>query len=529
MPLSSRTEAGWRQTAPDEASTPREAVEGPPPPPASEPLNQEALEALKAGAKGPSFAPPQRSLLGEILDWMLAPLFLLWPMSVAITYVVAQNIANVPYDHALASSLHVLARQVHAEDGRATLRMSEDARQMLRVDETESIFWLALGSRGEYLGGDRALPLPPVMGAPQPGRIFYADDAVHGFGVRLAYTWVDLGLPGTEPPLLIVAETVEKRTRLANDIIKGVIIPQFVVLPVAVLLVWFGLTRGVAPLNALQQRLRARRPDDLSPIDERAAPSEIAPLVGAMNELLDRLSANVDAQRRFVADAAHQLKTPLAGLRTQAELALRDASPEEMQSSLRQLVMGSERATRLVNQLLLLARAEHSDSAGLALTDLNAVAYQQTMQWVPQALSLNTDLGFEEAGHPVFIDGNAILLAELLNNLVDNALRYTPRGGRITVRVRQDGTSARLEVEDSGPGIPPGERSRVFDRFYRVLGHQSDGSGLGLAIVREIAQKHRADVRIEDPPAPADPALPGLLIRVTFPLSGDLGSTETWG
>ena len=197
----------------------------------------------------------------------------------------------------------------------------------------------------------------------------------------MAYTWVDLNPPSTQPALLIVAETVEKRTQLANDIIKGVIIPQFVVLPVAVLLVWFGLSRGVAPLNALQQRLRARRPDDLSPIDERAAPSEIAPLLAAMNDLLDRLSSNVQAQRRFVADAAHQLKTPLAGLRTQAELELRDASPEEMQSSLRQLVTGSERATRLVNQLLLLARAENPAAIGLARTDLNAIAYEQAMHW----------------------------------------------------------------------------------------------------------------------------------------------------
>ncbi|MBO9352424.1 HAMP domain-containing protein [Bordetella petrii] len=447
---------------------------------------------------------------------MLAPLFLLWPMSVAITYVVAQNIANVPYDRALANNLHVLSRYVHAQDGRAVLHMSESVRDVLRADETDSVFWLALGSHGEYLGGDRALPLPADLGQPQPGTILYTDDTLRGFGVRLAYTWVDLHIPHTQPALLVVAETMERRTQLANDIIKGVIIPQFIVLPVAVLLVWFGLSRGVAPLNALQQRLRARRPDDLSPIDERAAPTEIAPLVGAMNELLDRLSANVQAQRRFVADAAHQLKTPLAGLRTQAELALRDASPDEMQSSLRQLVMGSERATRLVNQLLLLARAENPHTADLTPTDLNAVGYEQTMLWVPQALALNTDLGFEAAEGPVRIAGNGILLAELLNNLVDNALRYTPPGGHITVRVRATPTHAVLEVEDSGPGIAPEEHERVFDRFYRVLGTQAEGSGLGLAIVREIAQKHGAQVQIHE--GTAHSQLPGTCIRVLFPL-----------
>src|SRR5690606_34884878 len=180
-----------------------------------EKLNQEALDAMQGGAKGPSFAPPQRSLLGEILDWMLAPLFLLWPMSVAITYVVAQNIANVPYDRALANNLHVLSRHVYAHERRAVLRMGEPVSGVLPPGETDSVFWLALGSRGESLGGDRALPLPPNLGQPQPGAILYADDTLRGFGVRLAYTWVDLHIPQTQPVLLVVAETMEKRTALA--------------------------------------------------------------------------------------------------------------------------------------------------------------------------------------------------------------------------------------------------------------------------------------------------------------------------
>jgi two-component system sensor histidine kinase TctE len=481
------------------------------------PLNQEALDILRNGARGPSFAMPRRSLLGEILDWMLAPLFLLWPMSVAITYVVAQNIADVPYDRALASHLHTLARQVHTVDGKTALDMTEPVRSLLRANETNSVFWLVLGGHGQYLGGDRELPLPKGADVAVPGAVRYEDSTLRGFAIRLAYTRVDAGTPGDTPALVIVAETAERRAQLANDIIKGVIIPQFVVLPIAVLLVWFGLSRGVAPLNALQQRLRARRPDDLSPIDARATPSEIAPLVAAINDLLERLSATVQTQRRFVADAAHQLKTPLAGLRTQAELALRDASPDEMQTSLRHLVAGSERATRLVNQLLLLARAENSATVGMAATDLNALACEQTTQWAPQALAIGIDLGFEEADRPVAIAGNAILLAELLNNLVDNALRYTPRGGRVTVRVRALSGTALLEVEDSGPGIAPEERERVFDRFYRVLGTTAEGSGLGLAIVREIAQKHGATVELADHPAPGY-ALRGLKITVRFPL-----------
>ncbi|ANN78588.1 histidine kinase [Bordetella flabilis] len=480
------------------------------------PLNREALDILRSGAKGPTFAPPRRSLLGEILDWMLAPLFLLWPMSVAITYVVAQNIADVPYDRALASHLRVLARQVHTVDGKTTLDMTPPVRSLLRTDETDSVFWLVLGGHGQYLGGDRELPLPKGADVAVPGAVRYEDSTLRGFGIRLAYTRVDPGAPAEAPALVIVAETTDRRARLANDIIKGVIIPQFVVLPIAVLLVWFGLSRGVAPLNALQQRLRARRPDDLSPIDERATPTEIAPLVAAINDLLERLSATVQTQRRFVADAAHQLKTPLAGLRTQAELALRDASADEMQASLRQLVTGSERATRLVNQLLLLARAENPATVGMAPTDLNALACEQTAQWAPHALAIGTDLGFEAAGGEVRIEANEILLAELLNNLIDNALRYTPRQGRVTVRVQGWADAAVLEVEDSGPGIPPAERERVFDRFYRMLGTPADGSGLGLAIVREIAQKHGAAVELSDNPGLGSP-LPGLRITIRFP------------
>ncbi|MEI2417518.1 sensor histidine kinase N-terminal domain-containing protein [Orrella sp. JC864] len=443
---------------------------------------------------------------------MLAPLFLLWPMSVAITYVVAQNIANVPYDRALSNYLHVLADQVQVRDGQAALELSAPARRLLRTDQADSVFWMVTGSHGQYLGGDRELPLPPPGTPAVPGQISYRDDTLRDFGIRLAYTWLPAASTQAQPALLVVAETLERREQLANDIIKGVIIPQFVVLPIAVLLVWFGLSRGVAPLNALRQRLRERRPDDLSPLDENAAPTEIAPLVEAVNELLGRLSASVQAQRRFVADAAHQLKTPLAGLRTQAELALHNASPEDMQSSLRQLVAGSEHATRLVNQLLLLAKAENAGGVSMERLDLDALAREQTQYWVPQAMATGIDLGFEAPDGPLWVFGNPLLLAELLNNLLDNALRYTPQGGHVTVRLAHQRMHAVLEVIDTGPGIPPQERERVFDRFYRVLGTGVSGSGLGLAIVREIAQKHQGQVVVDA----ATPAGQGTCVRLTL-------------
>jgi two-component system sensor histidine kinase TctE len=494
-------------------------------PPAT-PVNVEALAAVQQGSVGPTFEPPQRSLFGEILDWMLAPLFLLWPMSVAITYVVAQAIANAPYDRGLANDVQGLAQQVREVDGRAALPLPLPATGMLRADATDSVVYLVLGSRGEHLGGDRELPLPPTLEPPQPGLIQYRDGVLRGAGIRIAYTWVEFGgTRGTQPALVQVAETLEKRTQLANEIIKGVIIPQFIVLPVAVLLVWFGLSRGIAPLNALQARLRARRPDDLSPINEREAPQEIAPLVAAMNDLLARQAANVLAQRRFVADAAHQMKTPLAGLRTQAELALRNASPEDMQASLRQLIASSERTTRLVNQLLALARAEDPgrSRAGFMPVDLQAIARDQTLGWVAEAMKRGIDLGLESDDEPIYIEGNALLLAELLNNLIDNALRYTPAGGTVTVRSYADDMQAVLEVDDSGPGIPEAERARVFDRFYRILGTASDGSGLGLAIVREIALRHEGTVTIAGNSHETEPNLPGTRVIARFPqFSGDI-------
>lgn len=329
------------------------------------PNNPEALEVMRAGADASAPAPARRSLLGEILDWMLAPLFLLWPMSIAITYIVAQGLANAPYDQTLANALQVLNQQLEFDQGMVSLRMSPSARLALRTRENDGIFWKAIGPAGELLGGDAELPSPELRADTIPNTVYYTTKTLHDFEIRVAYKWTDPSTSQSDPILLVAAESMDRRSELANSIIKGVIIPQFVVLPIAVLLIWFGLSRGVAPLNALQQRLRARRPDDLSAIDANVAPSEITPLITAMNDLLSRLESTMLAQRRFVADAAHQLKTPLAGLRTQAELAMRGAPPGETQASLEQIISGTSRATRLVNQLLLMANAENPSSVAM--------------------------------------------------------------------------------------------------------------------------------------------------------------------
>ena len=456
----------------------------------------------------------QRSLFGEILDWMLAPLLLLWPMSVVLTWLVAQGIANKPFDRELGEMVRVLSKQISvvpAAPGKsvATFSLPAGASDILHTDEADDIYYQVLGLRGEYLSGDKALPVPTDEERATPGEVRFRDDTLNNDSVRVAYMWVSTapGRAGTGAPLVQVAETLGKRSRLATEIIKGVILPQFVILPLAVLLVWLALARGIAPLNELQQRIRRRDSNDLSPIDEREAPEEVSPLVRAINDLLARLDKSIGAQKHFLADAAHQLKTPLAGLRTQAELAQREIDaghhdPQALKKSLQQIARSSQSAAHMVNQLLAMARAEDKEHAGhQQAVHLARLATETVRDFVPRALEKRIDLGYEgpeTAGLSVL--GHALLLRELIRNLVDNALQYTPAGGTVTVRLVDDpfGQVVVLQVEDSGPGIPLAEREQVFRPFYRALGTNVDGSGLGLAIVREIALQHRAELTLED-------------------------------
>ncbi len=470
----------------------------------------------------------QRSLFGEILDWMLVPLLLLWPMSIAITYLVAKSIANHPFDRALDDRVIVVSQQVKEVNGKVVAQLTNSARDILRADDVDNIYFQILGPNGEYIDGDGDLPLPPADEEKQPsGSVQFRNDTMRGNEVRVAYVYTEVRnrrssrAPERPQPVLVqVAETLDKRAQLANEIIKGVILPQFIILPVALALVWFALSRGLSPLAELQQRIRARRPDDLSPIEPGQVPEEISPLVRSFNDMLSQLSQSIEMQKRFIADAAHQMKTPLAGMRMQSELALRETDREEMHRSLEQLAKSSEVATRLVNQLLALARAENQTPASKPFVPLELceLARNVVQDWVQASFANRLDLGFEQPGHPIMVQGNPVMLRELLSNLIDNSLRYTPQGGSVTVRVRANVVEeqAILEVEDTGPGIPPSERAHVFERFYRILGSNAEGSGLGLSIVREIAQQHGASVDIFNNPHSHDPKFPGCLFRVTM-------------
>jgi two-component system sensor histidine kinase TctE len=480
----------------------------------------------------------QHSLFGEILDWMLAPLLLLWPMSIFLTYLVAQGIADRPYDRDLGVVVRAIAQQASFDPARGDelpkvrLRMPAMAAELLRAEDADSVYFQVLGARGEFVAGDEGLPVPDeVIG--KLGELQFRDETMRDEMVRVAYMWVPLPGAGADRAMLVqVAETLGRRSRLANEIIKGVILPQFVILPLAVVLVWFALSRGIKPLNRLQQRIRKRESSDLSPIDERDVPDEVAPLVRAINELLNRLDQSIRTQKQFLADAAHQLKTPLAGLRMQAELAGReiDAGATDagsLKKSLQQIAISSQRAANMVNQLLAMARAEDREQA-LRKQDINlaSIVMETVRDFVPKAMEKRIDLGYEgpEGAAGVQLHGQPVLVREMVRNLVDNALQYTPAGGTVTARVLADpfGQVVVLQVEDNGTGIAEPERELVFQPFYRPADTVVEGSGLGLAIVREVAEQHGAEISVADAQARsvamANGTGPGTLITVRFPV-----------
>ena len=446
---------------------------------------------------------------------MLAPLLFVWPLSIAFTHYFANNVANFPYDQALREHVTAISRQVKLVNGKPVLSLPASARALLRADETDNVYFHVVSRDGKLLAGDRELPTPDLEIDPAAlsGEIYFRDIEMKGQDVRVAYSYVADGqMPRDRWVLVEVAETMEKRTQLANKIVASVILPQFIIIPLAVMLVWFGLSRGLRPLTRLRKTIETRDPADLSPIATRRVPEELEPLVEAFNEMLERMKRNVEAQQRFVADAAHQMRTPLTGLKTQAQFAIRENDPEALRHALRQIAVGVDRAGRLVNQLLTLARAEGGEAAQQSHEplDLSVLIREVVEDWVMLALEKRIDLGFEAEGSAM-VRGNPFLLCELAKNLIDNALRYTPAGGHVTCRVLNTGVATVFEVEDNGIGITEAQAEMVFERFYRVDDASTEGSGLGLAIVQEIAAQHDASARLRP-----NPAGRGAIARVVF-------------
>lgn len=475
------------------------------------PGTDKSKEKLKRPSVFSDPTPALNSLFGEILDWMLAPLLLVWPISIAATHLVAEGIANKAYDHVLAEHVVRIVQEMKVSAEGVSVVLPPPADMPGPEDETDRQFFQVAVAGDEPLAGNTDIPGLNAGDERAPGIVHYRDGNLLGEPVRIAYQLVPS--PSDARPFLVqAAETLKQRKALSSRIISGVLLPQFAIIPLAVVLVWLGLSRGLAPLDRLQTRIRQRRPDDLSPINLRTAPEELQPMVGAFNDMMARLRDNLDAQQRFIAAAAHQLKTPLTGLKTQTELALRETDCAQLHDYLQRIAAGVDRAAHLTNQLLQLARAEasHETRHVWEPVDLDALVREVAAQCVPRALGRDIDLGFEEAGAPLSIPGVPLLLREMIDNLIDNAIKYTPPGGRVTVRL-QAAADPVLEVEDTGIGIAKEDRGRIFERFYRALGTDAEGSGLGLAIVREIADLHRATIRVLD-----NPSGKGTLIRLVF-------------
>jgi two-component system sensor histidine kinase TctE len=437
-------------------------------------------------------ARPQ-TLTGLLLWYLLVPLGVLWLFNVAMTFYIARYFANAAFDRSLYDATRTLAMQIRIETDQPRISLPAIAWNRLPYDDHDRLFFQIRWRDGATIAGVDDLPLPPARPHPVNKPIFY-DGVYHGQPVRIAALYLPVGSPEISREVLIqTAETLQKHHLLEREIASIVMTPQFVLILLAAVSVWLGVGRGLAPLARIRQTLGSRSPHDLSPLADSGAPQEIRPLLQSLNALLARLNSTLEAQRRFVADAAHQLRTPLAGLITQSEYALRTDDPADQRHALVQIKASAERASRLVHQLLTLARCEASTARGVAFTtlDLDRLLRAQTAEWAPAAMRHDIDIGYESQAPGATVSGNAVLLRELFANLLDNAIRHAPCGGRVTVRLCEAERPLIL-VEDDGPGIPPPERERVFERFYRLPGGAGDGSGLGLAIVREIARAHGA-------------------------------------
>ncbi|KRB83892.1 histidine kinase [Noviherbaspirillum sp. Root189] len=442
---------------------------------------------------------PEFTLQRKLLFWLLGPLFFLLLLDTLVTYSTSVAFSNKAYDR----SLQEIAREVFLHvrhDGRhPSFEMTPGTERILLVDQDDRVFYRISLPDGVLIGGETAIPLPSI-GAPRGDQPVFYDAVLHGEPVRVIAARMSFTDDKQSTAMLVqVAETLNKRHRLATDIRASVFIPQLLLIVLATVAVWYGIRQGLLPLQRLKAALSDRSHLDLSPVDVQDVPGEVRPVVEEVNDLLHRLNATLNFQNRFIADAAHQLKTPVAGMKAQIELALRENDAARLQRAVAQLYISSDRLSRLVGQLLSLARNETGAVHTVELTtvDLNALALEVTMEWVPEALKRNVDLGFEGADTRVAIAGDPHRLRELINNLIDNAVRYSHDGGRVTVRV-SGGEQRLLSISDDGPRIPVEERKRIFERFHRLLGSHTDGSGLGLAIVSEIAALHKATITLEE-------------------------------
>ena len=428
------------------------------------------------------------SLVRRLQRALLAPL-LLAALGGAVAYWVAASVVGAAYDNSLRNHAEGLVDRVRLDAGRLMIDFPGPAEAMLRTDPVDSVFFRVRDDRGRLIAGDADLPPPeafPVGTGPAYFRIHWQGRDIRG--VRLHRQ------RGGQGFYVTVAETLRKRHRAVESLLAGFGVAMAAIVAAAIATVRYAIPTGLAPLASLERALATRAAADLTPIDPTSVPPEIRGVVEALNALLQRLDGSVGAQRRFLQNAAHQLRTPLASLHVQLDVLDADASAE----SLHRVRRATERVTRLANQLLALARAE----SGQCLDDADQVALAPLIDdliedWVSRADAAQIDLGVQR--EPCSVVGEPTLLRELIANLVDNALKYTPPGGHVTLRCARGEGGVSIDVEDDGPGIAPDLRERAFARFTRLPGSRGNGSGLGLALARQIVACHHGRITLDTP------------------------------
>jgi len=448
------------------------------------------------------------TLRRRLLTLLLLPLTLLLIVSLAADYRIAYGPANEAYDHALGDDAVALAGRVRFQDGRLQVDLPAAAEEVLRTDHSDKEFLSIYGPDGIFLAGDPDLRADPPQAGHNPR---LTDAEFRARKVRKASYRV---LAANGEVTITVAETTRKRELAGSKILAGMMVPNILLIFATLALVYVGIRRGLAPLTLLSEKISQRAAHDLSPLPAGNVPGEAEPLIKAMDGLIEDLRSAAIAQQAFLANAAHQMKTPLAGLQTQLELHVAEL-PDAYRGRGVRLLEATRRLGHLTHQLLALARSAPDADVSQAkqAVDLGKLLESNASVWFDFALAREIDLGFETA--PVVIPGSAWLLAELIANLIDNALNYTPPGGKVTARCGYDNEGMPyLEVEDDGPGIPPAERERIFERFYRTEGTSGQGTGLGLAIVKEVAERHGANISVNSATAQG-----GTRFRVSFPAS----------
>lgn len=464
---------------------------------------------------------PDSSLRQRLALILLPSLVVLLIVSGVLQYLLAVRPMLYEFDRAMVDVAIALADRISINDqAEIVFDLSDEAENLLRADNVDHVWYAAFDDDLRPFAGSRELTWPANAknqtrhGTPYLFDTVYAGEKVRAVAMKVSCGVVDCGI--------VLAETTHKRGRLIRDVLLTALLPVLLLGLGAVALLWFGIGRGLQPLVLLSREIGRRSPRDLSAIDPHEAPAEVLPLVEAVNRLMGQLDEAASAQQRFLSTAAHQLRTPLAGLQSQIELAQLEVRDPASRAALADIHASAMRSARLAVQLLSLARVESGASRANALLecDLAQLAAELADEWVPRALARELDLGFELAAAPV--RGDPLLLREMMANLLHNAMEYGADGGVITLRTGQTAQQSWFEVLDRGPGIPVAMRDRVLQRFERLPGSRGAGSGLGLAIVKDIADAHQAQLSLLDAAGGR-----GLCARVSFPVQAAAGAVQT--